>query len=91
MQHPVEKITDFLRDFQCLALEVYPEQSNGIRDHLVVSGFLERTHNSQVTLDFRKSLVDAELTIETIFKKTLNLEAVTRIEEREGEPKVAVL
>ena len=53
--------------------------------------FLERIHNSQGTLDLRESLVDAELVIEGVKEKALYLEAVTRIEEEQKEPRVAVL
>ena len=91
IQHPGEKLTDFLGHLQGLAMKAYPGESNEIRDHLVVRGFLEGIHNSQVRLDLRKSLVDAELTIERVLEKELLLEAVTRIEEEEKEPRVAVL
>ena len=89
--YPREKLTDFLGDLQGLAMKAYPGESNEIRDHLVVRGFLEGIHNRQVRLDLRKSLVDAELTIERVLEKALHLEAVTRIEEKEKEPRVTVL
>ena len=72
-------------------MNAHPESLKEIRDHLVVRGFLVGIHNSQIRLNFRKSLVEAELTIDTVLEKALHLEAVTRIEEKEREPKVAVL
>ena len=66
-------------------MKAYPEESKEITDHLVVRGFLEGIHSSQVRLDLRKNLVDAELTIERVLERALHLEAVTRIEEEEKE------
>ena len=91
MQQPWIKLTDFLGDLQYLAVKVYLEESNAIPYHLVVRGFLKGIHNSQFGLDSRKSLVDADLKIESVVEKALHLEAVTRIQEAEREPKVAVL
>ena len=66
-------------------------ESNEIRDHLAVRGFLEGIQNSPVRLDLRERLVDAELTIEQALEKALYLEAITRLEEEEKEQRVAVL
>ena len=71
-------------------MEAYLEESNEMRDFLIVRGFLEKILNSQFKLDWNKSLVDGELTIETILEKALHLKAVTII-EKDKEPKVAVL
>ena len=90
-QSPGEKLTDFLGDLQGLAMKAYPGESKEIRDHLVVRGFLEGIRNSQVRLDLRKTMGDAEMNIERILEMALHLEAVTRIEEEEKEPRVAVL
>ena len=78
-------------DLQGLAMKVYPGESKEIRVHLVVRGSLEAIHDSQVRIDLRKILVDAELTIERVLEKAVHLEAVTRIEEEEKEPRVAVV
>ena len=64
-------------------MKAYPEESNGIRDHLVMHGFLDGNHESQIRLDSRKSLVDAKLKVETVAEKALHLEAVTKTEEEE--------
>ena len=90
-QSPGEKLTDFLGDLQSLAMKAYPGESKEIRDHLVVRGFLEGIRNSQVRLDLRKTIGDAEMNIERILEMALHLEAVTRIEEEEKEPRVALL
>ena len=90
-QSPGEKVTDFLGDLQGLAMKAYPGESEAIRYHLVVRGFLEGIRNSQVRLDLRKTIGDAEMNIERILEIALHLEAVTRIEEEEKEPRVAVL
>ena len=86
-----EKLTNFLGDLQGLAMKAYPGESKEIRDHLVVRGFLEGIRNNQVRLDLRKTIGDAEVNIERILEMALHLEAVTRIEEEEKEPRVAVL
>ena len=55
-QHQGEKLTDFLGDLKHLAHKAYPEESQDIRDHLVLRGFLEGIHHSQVRLDIRKNV-----------------------------------
>ena len=77
-------------------METYPEELKAIRNHLVVRGFLKVIHNIHVGIDLRKSLMDAELTTETVLEKALWVffllpPAVTRIEEEERKPKVAAL
>ena len=42
-------------------------------------------------LDLRKQIGDKDMKIETVLERTLHLEAVTRIEEEEQTPKVAVI
>ena len=91
VQHPGEKLTDFLGDLQCLAMKAYPGESKEIRDHLVVRGFLEGIRSSQVRLDMRKTVGDAEMNIERLLETALHFEAVTRIEEEDKEPRVAML
>ena len=59
VQHPGEKLTDFLDVLQTFALKAYPEKSNDIREHLIFRRFLEGIENSQVGLNLRKSLDDA--------------------------------
>lgn len=91
VQQPGEKLTDFLGDLQQLALKAYPTESAEIRDHLILRGFLEGIHNTQVRLDLRKLLCDADMTVSRALEKALHLEAVTRIEEEEHTPKVSAL
>ena len=91
VQQPGEKLTDFLGDLEQLALKAYPTESQDIRDHLVLRGFLEGINHSQVRLDLRKQIGDKDMKIETVLERALHLEAVTRIEEEEQTPKVAVI
>ena len=88
MQYLGGKLTDSIRELQCLAITAYPEESNAIRDHLVVRGFLEGIPNSRVSLDLRSSLVDAELTLEKVLEQALQFEVDTRNGEEEREPTV---
>ena len=88
---PGEKLTDFLGDLKQLALKAYPTDSQDIRDHLVLGGFLEGINHSQVRLDLRKQIGDKDMKFETVLERALHLEAVTRIEEEEQTPKVAVI
>ena len=91
VQQPGEKLSDFLGDFQTLALKAYPQESNEIREHLILRGFLEGIENSQVRLDLRKNLVDADMTSDKALERALHIEAVTRIEEENNEPRVSAI
>ena len=91
VQQPGEKLTDFLADLQTLALKAYPQESNEIREHLILRGFLEGIENSQVRLDLRKKLGDADMTLDKALERTLQIEAVTRIEEEDNEPRVSAI
>ena len=91
VQQPGEKLTDFLGDLQILALKAYPQESNEIRQHLILRGFLEGIENSQVRLDLRKNLGDADMTLDKALERALYIEAVTRIEEEDNEPRVSAI
>ena len=91
VQQPGEKLTDFLGDLQTLALKAYAQESNEIREHLILRGFLEGKENSQVRIDLRKSLGDADMTLDKALERALHIEAVTRIEEEYNEPRVSLL
>ena len=41
VQHPGEKLTDFLGDLKHLAHKAYPEESQDTLDHLILRGFLD--------------------------------------------------
>ena len=77
VQPPGEKLTDFLEDLKQLALKAYPTESQDIRDHLVLRGFLEGINHSQVRLDFRKQISNKDMEIETVLERALHLEVVT--------------
>ena len=91
VQQPGEKLADFLGDLKQLALKSYPTESQDIRNRFALRGFLEEINHSQVSLDLRKQIGDKYMKIETVLKRALHLEAVTRIEEEEQTPKVAVI
>ena len=71
---------------QILALKAYPQESNEIREHLILRGFLEGIEKSQVRLDLRKNLGNADMTIDKALESALHSEAVTRIEENNDGP-----
>ena len=91
VQQPGEKLADFPGDLKQLTLKAYPTESQDIRDHLFLRGFLEGINQSQVRLDLKKQIGDKVKKIETVLERALHLEAVTRIEEEEQTPKVAVI
>ena len=88
VQQPGEKLTDFLGDLKQLTLKAYPTESQDIRDHLVLRGFLYGINHSQVRLDLRKQTGDKDMKIETVLERALHLEAVTRMEEEKQTPKL---
>ena len=91
VQQRGDKLTDFLGDLQTLALKAYPQESNEIREHLILRGFLEGIENSQVRLDLRKNLGDADMTLDKALERALHIEAVTRIEEEDNEPRISAI
>ena len=91
VQQPGEKLTDFLGDLQTLALKAYPQESTEIREHLIFRGFLEGIENSQVRLDLRKNLGEADMTLDRDLERALHIEAVARIEEEDKEPRVSAI
>ena len=85
-----EKQTDSLRDLKQLDLKAYPTESQTIRDHLFLRGFLEEINHSQVRLDLTKQIGRKNIKIETVLELALHLEAVTRTEVEDQTPKGAV-
>ena len=80
VQQPGEILTDLLVDLQRLALNAYPQESNGIKEHLILRGYLEGIEDSQVRFDLRKKLGDADMTLVKALERALHIEAVARIE-----------
>ena len=78
-------------DLKQLALKAYRAESQDIRNHLVLRRFREGINHSQVRLDLRKQIGDKDMKIETVLERAMHLKAVTRIEEEEQTPKVAVI
>ena len=65
--------------------------SNEIREHFISRGFLEGIENSQMQHDLRKNLGDADRTLDKVLERALHIEAVTRIEEEDNEPRVSAI
>ena len=91
VQQPGEKLTDFLGDLQTIALKAYPQESDEIREHLILREFFEGIENSQVQLDLRKNLGEADMTLNKALERALHIKAVTRIEEEDNEPRVSAI
>ena len=64
VQQTGENLTDILGDLQSLALKAYPQESNEIKEHLILRRFLEGIENSQLQLDLRKNLGDADMNLD---------------------------
>ena len=88
VQQPGEKSTDFLGGLQTFALKAYPQESNEIKEHLILRGFLEGIEYSQVRLHLRRNL---DMTSDKALERALHIEAVTRIEEEDNEPRVSAI
>ena len=89
VQQAGEEFTDFLEDLQQLAVKAYPHESQDIRDHLVLRGFFEGVHHSQVKFEVRTTIGDKEMNIANALERALHLEAVIRIEEEKQTPRIA--
>ena len=87
VQQPGEKLTNFLGELQILAMRAYPQESNKIKEHLILRGILERIENSQVRIDLKINLGEADMTLDKALERALDTEAVTRIEEEDNEPR----
>ena len=72
-------------------MKAYSTESQYIRGHLVLRGFLEGINHSQMRLDLRKQIGDKNMKIETVLERALHLDDVTRIEEEEQTSKIAII
>ena len=91
VQQLVEKLTNFLGDLQILALKAYLQESNEIGEHLILRRFLEIIEKNQLRLDMGKNLGDADMALDKALERALNIEAGTRIEEEDKEPRVSAI
>ena len=91
VQQPGEKLTHFLGDLQTLALKAYPQESTEIREHLILRGFIEGIENSQLRIDLRIKLGEADVTLNRALESPLHIEAVTRIEDEDNELRVSAI
>ena len=77
---------------QTLALKEYPQESSDIREILNLRALLEGSpRSSQVQVDLRKNLGDADTTSDKALERALHIEAVTRFEEKENEQRVSAI
>ena len=91
VQQPGDKLTDFCGDLQTLALKTCPHGSNEIGEHLKLRGIFEGIESSQVRLNLRWTLGDANMTLDKVLERALHIETVTRIEEGYNEPPVSAV
>ena len=77
----LKKWIDFLGSLQTLVIETYFQEPTGIGEHLFLRGFIECIENSQVQIDLKNNLCDADKTLHKALKRALYIEAVLRIEE----------
>ena len=68
-------------------MRAYPQESNKIKEHLILREILEGIENSQVRIDLKIYLGDADMTLDKALERALDIEAVTRIEEEDNEPR----
>ena len=77
IQGESEKVTEFLADLKPLTKRAYPDDSEEIREHLVMLAFSDGLLDQNVRLEIRKekdiSLVDA-------LKRAVHLDAIYRLE-----------
>ena len=81
----------FLGALQTLTLKAYPKESKELSENLVLRGLLEDIENSQVQLKLRKNLVRADMTKDKALERAVHIEAVTKIEEQDNEPRVSAI
>ena len=76
---------------QTLAFKAYPHQTNELREHLILKGFLEDIENSQVRLEMRENSGDADMTLDKALERARNKKAVTIIEEEDNKPWISTI
>ena len=91
VQHAGEKLADFLGSLQQLALKAHPDESQDIRNHLVLQGFFKGIHYNQIGFELRKTIGNKDMNIAKALGRLLHLEAVIRIEEEEQTPRIAAI
>ena len=71
--------------------ETRTQESSEIREHLILRGFIEGIEKSQVKIDLRMNLGDADRSLDEALERILHIEAVTSIEEEDNEPRVSAI
>ena len=69
----------------------YPDESQDKRDRLVLRGFPEGIHHSQVRHELRKTIGEKDMNIANALAWALHLEAVIKTEEEEQTPRIAAI
>ena len=69
----------------------YPDESQDIRDRLVLRGFSEGIQHSQVRHELRNTIGEKGMNIANALEWGLHLEAVTKTEEEEQTPRIAAI
>ena len=71
-----EKVTEFLTDLKLLAKKAYPDDSEEIREHLVMQAFLEGLLDQNVRLEIRK---EKDISLTDALKRAVHLDAIYRL------------
>ena len=74
-----------------LALKAYPQESKEKKEHLNFRQFLKGIENSQVRLNQRRKLGDADMTLDKALERALHVEAVSKIEGEDKDPPVSAI
>ena len=91
VQQAGEKLTSLLGDLQQLTLKLYPEESQDIRNHLVLQDGLKGFDKTQFNFKLRKTIWDKEMNIADALEREFHLESVIRIETEEQTPRRAAI
>ena len=91
VQQAGEKLTSLLGDLQQLTLKLYPEESQDIRNHLVLRDGREGIDNTQLNFKLRNIIWDKDMNIADALERVFHLEFVIRIEAEEQTPRRAAI
>ena len=85
------KTTRFAGGLTPIGADGAPRRVSGYTGHLVLRGFLNGIHHSQVRLELRKTFGDKNKNIANALERELHLEAIIRIEEEYQTPRIAAI
>ena len=82
IQGESEKVSEFLAELKLLANKAYPQDTQAIRDHIVLQSFIDGLHNIHVRVELRKNkLADINAALES----ALHFDAIYRLEANANE------